>query len=123
MTSSQISELLKPQNNCNRATIIQWLKLGNELGLCIYNKNKERNAKCVEIFNNNGISLGIFRSCMSLSKNSEKLFGINLNYKCISKACLNNKPYKGFTFKYITLEEYERRISENPTLKESEQAS
>ena len=71
----------------------------------------------------NNISLGIFKSGHELDRQSKKIFNIKLDYSNISRACLNNKPYKGYTFKYISREEYERRISEDPTLKESEQAS
>ena len=116
LTSSQISELLKPQNSCSRHTIIKWLKLGNKIGLCEYDIDKEKGIKYVEMFKNN-ISFGIFKNIHNLEKHSEKLFGIKLNAQGISRACRNNKPYKGFTFKYITSEEYYKRISEDPTLK------
>ena len=122
LTASQISELLKPQNSCSKSTIIKWLRLGNKIGLCEYDIDKEKGIKYVEMFKNN-ISFGIFKNIHNLEKHSEKLFGIKLNTQGISRACLNNKPYKGYTFKYISREEYERRISEDPTLKESEQAS
>ena len=68
----------------------------------------------------NNISLGIFKSGHELDRQSKKIFNIKLDYRNISNACRNNKPYKGYTFKYISREEYERRISEDPTLKESE---
>ena len=122
LTASQISELLKPQNSCSKSTIIKWLRLGNKIGLCEYDIDKEKGIKYVEMFKNN-ISFGIFKNIHNLEKHSEKLFGIKLNTQGISRACLNNKPYKGYTFKYISREEYERRISEDPTLKESERAS
>ena len=85
----------------------------------IHKEFKPKLRKPVEIFKNN-ISLGVFSSCSDLEKQSEKLFEIKFISKGISRACRNNKPYKGFTFKYITSEEYYKRISEDPTLKESE---
>ena len=79
----------------------------------------KQKGKPLEMFKNN-ISLGIFKSGHELDRQSKKIFNIKLDYRNISNACRNNKPYKGYTFKYISREEYERRISEDPTLKESE---
>ena len=116
LTSSQISELLKPQNSCSKSTIIKWLRLGKELGLCAYDTDEESRIKFVEVFKNKE-SLGIFKTNRCLSEQSEKLFGIKFNTQGISKACLCNKPYKNFTFKYITKEEYEQRKNkEDPTI-------
>lgn len=116
LTSSNICDLLNPKNSCSKSTITKWLKLGNELGLCEYDIDKECRIKFVEVFKNKE-SLGIFKTTSYLSEQSEKLFGIKFNTQGISKACLCNKPYKNFTFKYITKEEYEQRKNkEDPTI-------
>lgn len=93
-----------------RSTIINYLKKGTKLGWCNYDGVKEKykgvhklnkNGKAVEILKDD-ISLGIFPSCMELSRQSEQLFGVKLYNGSISSVCnrkLNN--YKGFVFKYI----------------------
>ena len=126
LTTTQIGNIM----GYNYVSIIKWLKQGKKLGWCDYNpheemrkngakNNKSWYSKPIEIFKNNK-SIGIFPSALELQRKSEGLFGIKLHNSSISNACRNNKPYKGYTFKYISREEYERRISEVPTLKESE---
>ena len=115
LTTTQIGNIM----GYNYVSIIRWLKQGTKLGWCDYNpkeemrkngakNNKSWYSKPIEIFKNNK-SIGIFPSVLELQRKSEGLFGIKLHNSNISKACLNNKPYKGFTFKYITKEEYEQR--------------
>ena len=105
--------------NCN--TIIKYLKQGNKLGWCNYDvkeehlkgsiKGGELNGNKVEIFKY-GKSLGVFKSCHELERQSEKLFGIKLNQSAISLVANGKrKHHKGFTFKYITQEEYNKYIN------------
>jgi len=64
-------------------------------------KNKNNKGKCVEIFKDD-ISLGIFKSAMSLEQESEKLFGIKIWNSSISLVCNGIKEiYKGYTFKHV----------------------
>ena len=105
----------------NKNTIREWLKIGNENGFCEYNpkeemiKNMIKNnkmycSKPIEIFKN-GLSLGIFISASELERQSEKIFGDKLLQGSISMVCTGKKLYyKGYTFKYITKEEYNKRI-------------
>ena len=129
LTTTDLSVIFKR----HRGTIKEYLQKGNKLNWCYYNEkeqlskrskmNGKNTGKPVEVFRED-VSLGIFSSCRELEKNSELLFKIKLCQSTISKiARENNGQYKGYTFKYISREEYERRISEDPTLKESEQAS
>lgn len=96
--------------NTSRKTIINYLKKGTKLGWCYYNPKEEQRkyifkavksiSKEVEIFKD-GKSLGIFESCMELSRQSEDLFGIKLKSKSISAVCTGKlNHHKGFTFKY-----------------------
>ena len=107
--------------NLDRNTICRYLKKGQNLGWCNYNPKKENaksssisgklNGKPVEIFKN-GNSLGVFPSCAELERQSEKLFGVKLLNSNMCSVCNGKKlQYKGYTFKYITKEEYESNIS------------
>ena len=127
LTTAQIGKMMGYSSD----SIRRWLIQGTKFNWCNYSGVEEKHKLCkkmrinnfkpIEIFKNN-ISLGLFNSIKNLEEYSEELFGVKLIHSGISHSYKNNKPYKGFTFKYITLEEYERRISEDPTLKESEQA-
>ena len=107
MSTIEISKMI----NINRATIIRYLKKGNNLGWCEYNPKEEKsrinkkagkkNGKPVEIFKD-GISSGIFPSCAELERQSEKLFGVKLFEANISAICNNKqKLYKNFMFRYL----------------------
>ena len=82
----------------NPTTISRYLKTGTKIDLCnFYSGNSRR----VEIFKD-GISLGIFKSCSELSRQSEKLFNIKLDYRSILfVATGKGQNYKGFTFRYV----------------------
>lgn len=95
----------------SRGCIRTYLVIGNELGWCNYNGKEElkksniRKGKLsgnkVEIFKD-GVSLGVFESCIELERQSEELFGTKLWHSPISDVCRNKiSQYKGFTFKYI----------------------
>lgn len=106
----------------SKETIRNYLKKGTKLGWCEYNPKEEvvkssknngkKNAKKVEIFKE-GVSLGIFESCTSLSEQSEEIFGVKLLVKNISNVCKGRQSnHKGFTFKYAT-ETEENNIKQN----------
>jgi predicted AAA+ superfamily ATPase len=87
-------------------TVFTYLKKGRELGWIKKKSNNKKPKKkkhsinrkkviCVE----NGM---IFKSCMDLERQSEKIFGTKLLNGNISPTCLGTKEsYKGFHFKYI----------------------
>ena len=96
-------------------TIREYLNKGTERGLCNYDvkaeakkgrsKSGKLNGKRVEIFKD-GISLGVFDSCMELSRQSEERFGVKLNGGCISDVCRGERSHhQGYTFKYLEWEE------------------
>jgi hypothetical protein len=119
-TTTEIGQLM---GGYCRTTIQKWLQYGNELNWCNYDKEKEtiknyensvnRNkinySKPVEIFKNN-TSLGVFLSAPELERKSMELFGIRLINSNIGLVCKGRqKHHKGYTFKYISKEEYEKR--------------
>lgn len=114
---SNLASIFKLSN----VTIREYLKRGSKLGWCEYNpkeemsknafKNGKKNEKKLQIFKNN-VCVGEFNSVISLSKVSEELFDIKLLPSNISEACRTGKQYKGYTFHYITKEEYEQRKSQ-----------
>ena len=107
LTTTDISRIF----NLSVTTIQRYLNKGVKLGWCNYNSKEElkkasikgskSTGKSVEIFKD-GESLGIFKSCSELERQSEKLFGIKLNNRKIASVCRGERPHhKGFTFKYV----------------------
>lgn len=109
MTTGEIGNIIDISYDNARA----YLKKGAKLGWCDYNPKEElkktwikkgqvlNKGKEVEIFKDNK-SLGIFKSCADLSRQSEKLFGVKLDGSNISAVCNGKfKTHKGFTFRYI----------------------
>lgn len=97
----------------SRSTIIKYLKRGHNIGLCIYDSQKEKeknyaemrklntHGKTVEILKD-GISYGIFINCRELARQSIELFGVQMNSKKISAVCTGiQKTHKGYSFRYI----------------------
>ena len=102
-TSNELAEVF----GLNRWTISKYLRKGNSLNWCFYNGKEERikgarlyQNKGVEIFKE-GNSLGTFESARELSRRSQELFGVYLDYSAITQVCKGKrKTSKGFTFKY-----------------------
>lgn len=110
--------------NLHYSTITNYLNKGSKLGWCNYNGKEElkigkikagntyrlKYSKPVEVFKNEE-SLGVFFNSVELSKNSEKLFKTKFNNgKIYDVANGKRKTHKGFTFKYVSKEEYEEYI-------------
>lgn len=91
-------------------TILKWIKKGSKLGWCNYNAKEEQiknatkshkaTSKKVNIFKNK-ILIDTFESLNELQRESKKLFGETLWASGISKACKQEKEYKGYTFQFI----------------------
>ena len=115
LTTTEIGKIF----NLSFSTIIEYLKIGNDIGWCFYSskeeqlktlisnsiKNREKFSKKVEVFKN-GVSLGVFSSCIELERISEELLGIKLYNGQISCVCnanskRNRRYYKGFELKYV----------------------
>ena len=105
-TIKEISNKLNISNNIVRES----LKKGSKIGWNNYNPKKEmvkgskkinKRINLVEIFKDN-VSLGVFKNCKDLERQSEKLFGVKLLNSAISEVANGKiKQYKGFTFKYV----------------------
>ena len=83
--------------NISRITVLRYIKIGNEIGLCDYkkrNKILKTNDNYVEIYKNN-TKIGDFNTYKDIINYLKEE---NLNYSKISYACKTNKPYKGFIF-------------------------
>lgn len=124
LTTEDIKKLM---NGYNRWTIRDWLKIGNELGWCIYNSKEEmkrissklgrQSGKSLKIYKNDKC-LGTFESIAELGRKSKDIFNTKLDKDYTSKTCKSNKQYKGFTFEYITKEEFYNSIdNQNDTYK------
>lgn len=84
-------------------TIVNYLNIGQKLGMCEYNPNEFRAStrKKVEVFKNN-ISMGVFESTHKLSIMSYDIFGVKFTSGNISLVCNGKRSHhKGFTFKYV----------------------
>ena len=102
----------------DKSTVRNYLKKGQPLGWCNYN-TKEENEKskqnasnmkrkpvlCLENYE-------VFESSEKLEIKSEEIFGIKLSSRGVALSCRTKQTkYKGFTFKYISKEEYKNRIN------------
>lgn len=96
--------------NLSKKTVRKYLKQGCKLGWCDYNPIEESKksymkaiqstSKPIEVFKN-GKSLGIFKSCADLERQSKKIFGIKLYHDRVSIVCKGKqKSYNGFEFRY-----------------------
>lgn len=108
-STKDISKIMKLSDN----TIRTYLKKGNNMW-CHYDA-KEESRKGVALANERSIktnskqvmcldNLLVFDSAHDCARQCFEVFGIQMNNSGISRACLLNRPYKGFTFKYITEE-------------------
>lgn len=97
--------------NCfgiNVCTVIKYLKLGNDLGLCQYDSfnEKKNNSKRVMVIDYTNNREDIYESCTYLEENSEKLYGVKFTH--VSEICSRfndgNRTSlykKRFKFKYV----------------------
>ena len=111
----------------NYNTVSRYLKIGVLNNWCKYIEKdkalkKYNNKKCLR-YNRKPIIIykdkkliNMFISSAELERQSEKLFGVFLNSKCILKVANGARnTYKGFTFKHTTIEEYEDYIYKKST--------
>ena len=113
-------------------TIKTYLKRGTKLGLCNYSTikmkeiGKQKVAKYIhetrslqiEAFDKSGTSMGVFYNANSVSKYFKDKLNITIHVSNIGAVCLGRyKQAKGYTFKYISKEEYNNRQQEQKDLK------
>lgn len=113
LTTVEIVKIMK----LSKSSIWRYLKKGNELGWCKYdakeelrksgiksgNKLGKEKSKMVEIFNEDRVSLGVFKSINELDRKSEELFNVKLNKSNISAVCTGKQKsnYKGYIFSFV----------------------
>lgn len=108
------------QVNLSVSTVVSYLKIGNNIGLCKYNlelaeiNRKEAALMAVSkplLLLKDNIEVGIFRSASELERKSYTLYGKRI-MKCHISEVLrgDRKQTCGYTAKEITYEEYERLV-------------
>lgn len=89
-------------------TMYSYLHIGEELGLCTYvraDSNRIKNSKPVSIMDLDGNLIGIYKS----AKVIEELFPEKgFKHRSIRKYATNGRPYKGYMFKFVSFEEYQK---------------
>lgn len=102
--------------NINRTTVKKYLLIGAEKNICDYNTEevkKERKVKMIQNAiksNNKPISVykdnNFIKNFESIKELKEYFLtqSIILHYRYIKKSILDNKPYKGYNFKYVNTE-------------------
>lgn len=91
-------------------TLYGYLRIGTELGMCVYIKddeNRNRKTKPVAMYDMNGNLINIYKS---LNKLIDDCKNFDFHYRTIRRYLIENKdrPYKGYIFKYTTIEEYQQ---------------
>lgn len=112
LTSNEISDI----TGVERSVIVDYLKLGKNLGWCTYDSKEEqrlsaqrnRPRKKIAVKNDNNEVLGVFDSCSELERQSVKLFGFRMHFTEVAKRC-NPKSNK-YKTKYheFTIEEIKK---------------
>ena len=98
----------------NKGKEYGWVNEINETGET-YNKIFSNNKKYVAVYKNDKLIL-VYKNVMELCRNSIELLGIKLNEKSVYGVCLGyKKQNKGFIFKYISKEEYDKLLKQLET--------
>lgn len=88
-------------------TVRNYLRIGEKLGLCEYirnDSNRLRTSRPIAIYDKNNSLIGVYSSVRNLEKS---FVDLKLHKSSIFRAAQNNKPYKGYLFKFVTHEEYQ----------------
>lgn len=105
------STIIAEKTGLSVSTVINYQKIGNDLGLCEYNSKDERvkstlnmiankKKKRVIVYKDN-ILMNVFNSAKEIELNSESMFGVKLNANKIRSVCVGHqKTHKGFSFRY-----------------------
>lgn len=119
MTTSDIGKVF----GFNKSRIRKVLIRGNEIGWCVYNSEMGRNARNKKIAQfmrehssipfevyKDGVFVGLFLNVAELENYSREYLPYLLSKSRVAEVYNGHiKSYKGFTFKKITLEEYNNR--------------
>lgn len=83
----------------SKATL-DYLKRGTRVGWCNYTPWSYMQ-KPITVIDLNDNIIHIFDSVKICTNELSQLYNIPMRYDCILRACENDKPYKGFKFRYI----------------------
>ena len=102
-----IIDIAKYFNICV-STIRDYLCIGDRLGLCKYIKyNSNRlpmvKSKPIAVYDKDGNLIGIYKSAKQIEIN---FVDLKFSKSSVFRAAQNNKPYKGYLFKFVTYDEY-----------------
>lgn len=101
-------DIMKKFSILSKDTLLGYLKICNDLGICIYNPkdyNRINNSKPVSMYSINGEFIGCFKS----SGEIEKYFPEhNFSSRSIRYHINKNLQYNGFIFHFISYEEYKK---------------
>lgn len=106
--SQKEKKIIAKHFNISTNTLRNYLKIGNELGLCNYIKNEHKQSwrstiKPIAVYDSNNMLMGVYKSAEQLEK---ELVNLKLYKSSVFRAAKNNKMYKGYFFKFITKDEY-----------------
>lgn len=128
VSTAEISTIFK----INRVTILKYLKKGTKLGLCSYDvkyarklagqkgSNHAYNNTCkpIDAYFKNGSEVGVFKNSKEAKQYIKEEYNLELTTAGICKVCTGAcKTHKDFVFKYISKEEYAKRIQETTLIK------
>lgn len=114
--NSSLKEIGEHFNLCT-VTIGKYLKKGNDIGMCVYDKNEQKsisikktalkNGKNICVFDENKNYIKTYDNITQLIENSKSELGINLYGRDIRKSIKSNIAYNGFYCYYKeTLQEH-----------------
>ena len=96
--------------NLDRHTILKYLKLGKEIGLCNYDSKEMDKIRCKKIGRSkskgvlvykNNVLIGEYKSLADLENRSMEIYKTILHHSAVSKCCNNIiSQYKGYNFKF-----------------------
>lgn len=102
------------------ATVRKYLNIASKIGWCNYttvNGMSTSRIKPIALYKEQNI-VGVFLTARDLDRESEKLYGVHMDYRNIHAACKNSNRHKrvrGYTPKYITYDEYQHFVSQFDT--------
>lgn len=89
-------------------TLYEYLYTGEELSLCTYvraDPNRIKNSKPIAMYDSDLNFMGIYKSGKQISETFPEL---NLAHRQIRRCATDNKPYKGYIFKFVSYKEYQQ---------------
>lgn len=136
--TSRVVEVCKYKNNhmdlstakignkfhMHSTTVLRYLKRGVEIGICNYNLEEENKRKYKEYRDDSFrfkpiycLNIGLyFMNHIICSDYIQSIYDVTMYSPSIKTSITKDKPYKGFTFQYVSKQEFNRVKSESPEL-------